>query len=75
MFESRIIDTPPRRRPWARTLEQRFAQVPMADQVRQVLLRYVGTRAAVLRPRSVESLVNDLLPFAEYLTDRHPNVT
>ncbi|MFI0425277.1 tyrosine-type recombinase/integrase [Spongiactinospora sp. 9N601] len=75
LFESRMIDTPPRRRPWARTLEQRFAQVPMADQVRQVLLRYVGTRAAVLRPRSVESLVNDLLPFAEYLTDQHPDVT
>ncbi|MGP3933625.1 hypothetical protein [Nonomuraea sp. KM88] len=64
LFESRVIDIPPRRRPWARSLEQRFAQVPMASQIREVLLRYVRTRAAVLQPKSVESLINDLLPFA-----------
>ncbi len=29
----------------------------------------------MLRPRSVESLVNDLLPFAEFLTAQHPDVT
>jgi hypothetical protein len=29
----------------------------------------------VLRPKSVESLVNDLLPFAEYLTAQHPRLT
>lgn len=29
----------------------------------------------MLRPRSVESLVNDLLPFAEFLTAQHPEVT
>jgi hypothetical protein len=40
-----------------------------------VLLRYVQARAAVLRPRSVKSVVNDLLPFAGYLTARHPEVT
>jgi hypothetical protein len=75
LFETRVIDTPPRRRPWARTLEQRFADVAMAPEIRRVLLRYVQTRAAVLRPRSVESLVNDLLPFAEYLSASQPGIT
>jgi hypothetical protein len=40
----------------------------------RVLLRYVQTRSAVLRPRSVESLVNDLLLFAEYLTASQPGI-
>jgi site-specific recombinase XerD len=75
LFEIGVHDQPPRRRPWSRTLEQRFADVPMADQIRVVLLRYVQTRASVLRPKSVESLVNDLLPFAEFLTSHHPEVT
>jgi integrase len=75
LFETRVIDTPPRRRPWARTLEQRFADVAMTPEIRRVLLRYVQTRAAVLRPKSVENLVNDLLPFAEYLTARQPGIT
>ena len=75
LFEIGVHDQPPRRRPWSRTLEQRFAEVTMADPIRAVLLRYVQTRASVLRPRSVESLVNDLLPFAEFLTAHHPQVT
>ncbi len=75
LYELGIHDRPPRRRPWSRTIEQRFAEVAMADQIRAVLLRYVQTRASVLRPRSVESLVNDLLPFAEFLTAQHPEVT
>nr|WP_244163429.1 tyrosine-type recombinase/integrase [Rhodococcus koreensis] len=29
----------------------------------------------MLRPKSVESLINDLLPFADYLTTHHPEVT
>ena len=70
-----MTDTPPRRRPWARTLEQRFGDVATAPQIRQVLLRYVQARTAVLRPRSVESLVNDLLPFAEHLTACQPGIT
>ena len=40
-----------------------------------MLLRYVQTRATVLRPNSVESLINDLLPFAEFLHAHHPQVT
>jgi integrase len=74
LFEVGVLDEPPRRRPWARSLEQRFAEVPMAEDIRRTLLRYVRTRSAVLRPRSVESLVNDLLPFAEFLTAHHPEV-
>ncbi|WP_220454061.1 tyrosine-type recombinase/integrase [Nocardioides immobilis] len=75
LFEVGVHDAPPRRRPWSRTLEQRFAEVAMAEAIRTVLLRYVQTRASVLRPRSVESLVNDLLPFAEFLTAHHPDLT
>lgn len=75
MFEIGVHDAPPRRRPWSRTLEQRFTDVAMAEPIRTVLLRYVQTRASVLRPRSVESLVNDLLPFAEFLTTHHADVT
>ena len=75
LFETRVIDTPPRRRPWARSLEQRLADVEMPPGIRRALLRYVQVRAAVLRPKSVESLVNDLLPFGEYLTARHLGVT
>jgi len=67
-----VTDTPPRRRPWARTLEQRLADVEMAPEIWQAVLRYIQTRAAVLRPKTVDSLVNDLLAFAEYLTARHP---
>jgi hypothetical protein len=72
LFETRVLDVPPRRRPWARSLEQQLASVAMAPEIRRVLLRYIQARAAVLRPKSVESLVNDLLPFAEYLTASHP---
>jgi hypothetical protein len=75
LFETRVLDVPPRRRPWARSLEQRLDNVAMAPEIRRALLRYVQARAAVLRPKSVESLVNDLLPFAEYLTASHPGIT
>jgi integrase len=75
LFETRVLDVPPRRRSWARSLEQRLADVAMAPEIRRVLLRYVQARAAVLRPKSVESLVNDLLPFADYLTASHPAIT
>lgn len=74
LYELGIHDQPPRRRPWGRTLEQRFADVDMADAIRTTLLRYVTTRASVMRPRTVESLVNDLLPFAEFLTAHHRDV-
>jgi integrase len=75
LFETRVTDAPPRRGPRARSLEQRFADVPVAAAIGQVLLRYVQARSAVLRPKSVESLVNDLLPFADYLSSHHPAIT
>lgn len=75
LFQLRVLDDPARRRPWGRTLEQRFGDVEMAPAIRATLLRYVTTRATVLRPKSVESLVNDLLPFAEFLTTHHREVT
>ena len=74
LYQTRVLDTAPRRRVWARSLEQRFADVSMTDQIRDTLVRYVRVRAAVLRPKSVESLINDLLPFAEYLTAHHPQL-
>ena len=75
LYETRVVDTAPRRRRWARSLEQRFTDVAMAEPIRETLLRYIRVRAAVLRPKSVESLINDLLPFAEYLTAHHPRLT
>ena len=69
------IDTAPSAATSARSLEQRFTDVAMAEPIRETLLRYIRVRAAVLRPKSVESLVNDLLPFAEYLTAHHPELT
>ncbi|MCR6491753.1 tyrosine-type recombinase/integrase [Cellulomonas sp. P24] len=71
LFQAHIVNDPPRRRPWARSLEQRLDAVAMAEPIREVIGRYVRTRATVLRPKSVESLVNDLLPVAEYLTTHH----
>lgn len=44
LFEVGVLDEPPQRRPWARTLEQRFADVPMAQALR--------ARPAALRPGS-----------------------
>lgn len=75
LFQTRVLDCAPRRRPWARTIEQRICAVPMPPAIAQALLQYVRTRAAVLRPKSIESLINDLLPFAEYLNANCPEVT
>ena len=47
----------------------------MAEPIRDTLVRYIRVRAAVLRSKSVESLINDLLPFAEYVTAHHPEIT
>lgn len=75
LYEVGVLDAAPRRRPWARSLEQRFTDVAMAATIRDTLLRYIRVRAAVLRPKSVESLINDLLPFVEYLSAHHPQLT
>ncbi|ETZ59708.1 phage integrase family domain protein [Mycobacterium sp. MAC_080597_8934] len=50
LFETAVIDTAPKRRRWARSLEQRFTEVEMPDPIRQTLLRYIGVRAACCGP-------------------------
>ncbi len=74
LYEARVIDEAPRRRPWARTVDQRLEAAPIAAPLRRVIARYIRARAAVLRPKSVESLLNDLLVFGEYLTGHHPEL-
>ena len=74
LFELQIVHDVPRRGRRGASLTDRFAAVPMAAQIRVSLLRYVTLRSAVLRPKSVESLINDLLPFAEFLHAQHPEV-
>ena len=74
LFDTKVIDTPPRRRPTARSYEERFAAVVIAPSLRKTFLRYVTIRAAVSRPSTVDCLINDLLPFAEYLTAHAPEI-
>lgn len=74
LFDTRVIDTPPRRRPTALSYEKRFAAVEMAPSLSKTFLRYVTIRAAVARPSTVDCLINDLLPFAEYLTAHAPEI-
>lgn len=38
------------------------------------MTRCVQARSAVLSPESVESLINDLIPFATFVTDTFPDV-
>jgi site-specific recombinase XerD len=74
LFDTKITDTPPRRRPTASSYEERFAAVEMAPSLRGTFLRYVTVRSAVSRPSTVDCLINDLLPFAEYLTAHAPEI-
>ncbi len=74
LFELQIIDVAPRRGRRGANYDERFAAVDMAEQIRASLLRYVTLRSAVLRPKSVESLINDLLPFAEFLHHQYPEL-
>ena len=74
LFDTKVIDTPPRRRPTASSWEERFAAVPMAPSLRKMFLRYVTVRSAVARPSTVDCLINDLLPFAEYLNAQVPEI-
>jgi len=46
----------------------------MAPSLSKTFLRYVTIRAAVARPSTVDCLINDLLPFAEYLTAHAPEI-
>jgi hypothetical protein len=75
LFELQILDVVPRRGSRGASYDQRFAAVAMAVRIRASLLRYVTVRSAVLRPKSVESLINDLLPFGEFLHAQYPELT
>lgn len=73
LFECGQLPEPPKRGPAGASVEQRLAAVP-APQLRRSMARYVQTRAAVLSPSSVDGLVNDLVPFGEFLGERFPMV-
>lgn len=74
LFHSKVTDTPPRRRPTASSHEERFTAVVMAPSLRKTFLRYITVRSAVARPSTVDCLINDLLPFAEFLTEHAPEI-
>ena len=75
LFECRVLDGPPRRHyPRPAGLSERFSAVLPSTELRAAMVRYVEARAAVLAPKSVESLINDLIPFGEFLAERHPDI-
>jgi hypothetical protein len=73
LFECGQLPEPPKRGPAGASVEQRLAAVP-APQLRRSMARYVQARAAVLSPSSVDGLVDDLVPFGEFLGERFPTV-
>ena len=74
LFEARVIDTPPTRRRSAASFADRLFVVA-APEIARVMLRYLETRSAVLRPSSVSSLCDALTVFGEYLAQQHPETT
>jgi integrase len=73
LFEARIVDRPPTRGPAAASVEARL-EVIGTDEIRRTITRYVKTRTSVLAPKSIESLINDLVPFGTFLSDRFPEL-
>ncbi len=73
LFEARVTEVVPTRRRRAATFAERLAAVP-ATEIRQVMLRYLDTRSAVLRPASLSSLCDALVVFGEYLGQHHPHL-
>jgi len=74
LYELNVVDTPPTRRRGSPPIPERFMSVP-GPAIREALARYVETRAAVLAPKSIDSLVNDLVPFGEFLGAHCPDVS
>lgn len=74
LFELRVLDTPPQRRRRAGSLAERLEAVP-ACEIRRVMLRYLDTRATVLRPTTVSSLCDSLIVFGEFLGAAYPDIT
>ena len=75
LFELGVLDTPARRHysPGASIEQRMFAALPDTA-IRTAMVRYVTARAAVLEDTTVDSLVNDLIPFGEFLAGQHPHV-
>lgn len=73
LYESRVIDQPPKRGPAAATVTERLTAIT-APEIRRTIARYVEARSAVLAPKTIESLINDLLPLAEFLAEHFPDI-
>jgi site-specific recombinase XerD len=74
-YELRICQHPPRMaRRGKATLDQRLNATIVQPQIREVVLRYLNTVAATLRPNTVELRTDSLISFAEYLAAHHPDV-
>jgi len=73
LYECTIIDQPPKRGPERATLDERLAVIGPPE-LRRTIGRYIHTRAAVVTPKTIESIINDLVPLAEFLTDRFPEI-
>jgi site-specific recombinase XerD len=73
LFQARIIDSPPTRQRTVASHAERLTVV--TPQIAQVMLRYLQTRAAVLRPSTVSSLCDALTVFGEHLAVTHPEIT
>lgn len=73
LFELQVINTPPRRRRTARSIEKRLEGVT-APEIRRAMLRYIDTRAAVVRPSTVSGLCDSLTVFGEFLSTAHPEI-
>lgn len=73
LYECEVIDQPPKRGPAPATLTERLAVIG-APEIRRTISRYIDTRAAVLAPKTLESLVNDLVPLAGFLAERFPEI-
>jgi site-specific recombinase XerD len=73
LFEARAIDLPPTRQRSAASFPDRLRAV--APEIARSMLRYLQTRAAVLRPSTVSSLCDALVVFGEHLASTHPELT
>jgi site-specific recombinase XerD len=73
LYESGVIDQPPKRGPAPASIEERLTVIA-APEIHRSIARYVETRSAVLASKTIESLINDLVPLAEFLADRFPEI-
>lgn len=74
LFEGGQLSEPPKRGPEGASVEERLAVVP-AVEIRRAMARYVHARSAVLSRSSIEGLVDDLIPFGEFVGQQFPKLT